>query len=192
MDFYDKLFISVTCVIVAIFAIFNTFCFATDYSFNVIEDRGFIDGFISDYPGADLYYCNLHSGVNYKFTIIKELPVTHIMREASSVDLGTPVKDTIFFAAEYPVGTVLNYTPSDDVICFHSSTINLNDYITVSTSNSMQASIQSLINSLGILFFWDTFIKSLPFVLIVVLVGFGFYIIFKLIRKIAKGKSGNV
>lgn len=57
---------------------------------------------------------------------------------------------------------------------------------------SMDTVVQELANVVSPNQLWNVLNDSIPYVLIVVVVGFGFYIIFKLIKKFSKGKSVNI
>lgn len=58
------------------------------------------------------------------------------------------------------------------------------------TPAGMESSIDGLINNVGIDNIWNIFDISINYIVVVVLVVFGLYIIFRVIRKISRGKEG--
>lgn len=71
------------------------------------------------------------------------------------------------------------------------STNKANDVFSVKTKNNgMIESVDGLVNNVGINSLWNIFDISVNYIVVVVLFAFGVYIIFRIIRKISKGKEG--
>lgn len=67
---------------------------------------------------------------------------------------------------------------------------NINITITKDFVDGQVGAIDKLVNNVGINSIWSIFDVSINYIVIVVLVAFGIFIIFKLIRKLSKGKEG--
>lgn len=188
LDFIDKLVIVITCVIVTFICVFNTFCFA-DENIEITKISGIAVGtnsIISASSGS-IGYAFLEPGYTYQF-YNASLGVRHICFTKEIPFLG--LDDIIGFAVVQVGETYTFSVPYDtSYVVFDYSWFNDSSTLTKLETTVMYQTVLDLIKNVGINNIWDTFSISLPYVGIVVLSGFGFYLIFHNIKEISKGRE---
>lgn len=195
MDFYDKLITAIVCVIVTFICVFNTFSFAetseipsdfyevsqelflTDFSFN-------LQGELYEQLYSSIYRVTLKKGSNYillsslhyfgyAFSNIDDLTSSDSLEDVSLSSSDSLVY--VYNNGDYKY-LYLTYYSDNDVTVYS----NANNFIDV---------VNSLSECVGIDNIWETFEISLPYVGVVVLSGFGFYLIFHNIKELSKGRE---
>lgn len=204
MDFCDKLVISITLVIVTVFCVLNTFCFASDsVSLGEPIHSSVIEGiypdstdkktgvFISrDDVGTNYYTCYFRLVSGHKYIIYNLTTSSYSVRFSSSVpSVGV---DFIRFGL-VPSNSSLNFIADNDNYLFISSSstsgLNIDGIVLYDITRSMSSSVEILANTVGISQLWSTFEKSVPYIAVVVLSSFGFYLIIHNILEISKGRD---
>lgn len=202
MDYYDynfnkfnkidKLVISLILVFFIFYCLLTTFSFCeTTLNFNTLNDVRLIHSTVNlNYEGYNTNYWSVFKG--YKYIILNN--------STSSIINFYGVKD---FSDGQPVLVLATLNPSE------TATINLNDYdfnyiafsykssidvynslVTLSIDTNVTGNVlYNLAYHLSSINLWDTFNTLIPFVLIVVVFGFGLYLIRKCVKGISKGKS---
>lgn len=190
LDFLDKLVIAITCVIVTFICVFNTFCFADEnVSLNVLSGiaTGSTDAVTSFYSSANGSITYFFAEKGYSYTIV---PVNNSYDRPSVVSSSVP-------AVGVPFERLYTWQSNNDTFSFSPSSdcyVSINGTVTSWTVTKTQIlgfdnAISSLVENVGISSIWDTFSISLPYVSVVVLAGFGFYLIFHNIKELSKGRE---
>lgn len=204
MDFCDKLVISITLVIVTVFCVFNTFCFAVDsvslgepihssviegiYPDSTENKNGF---FISrDDPGSSFYTCYFPLISGHKYIIYNLTNSSYSVRFSSAVPaVGV---DFIRFGL-VSANSSLNFIADNDNYLFISSSstsgLNIDGIVLYDITRGMSSSVEILVDSIGFSQLWSTFEKSVPYIAVIVLSSFGFYLIIHNILEISKGRD---
>lgn len=192
MDFYDKLFTSVLCVIVTVFCCFNVFCFAESYSYIdvqpvYVENLRPLNSVLSFSEPTYGYSFQLQAGSTYRVTadrseiyycFLSEFPVEGL--SASSLKFNEP--GSFEFVADSDSSLYFyNYSSSPQAI----------NYLKVQkvVPSGISTAVESLVDNVGVNSIWNTFEIALPYVGVVVIAGFGFYLIFHNIKEISNGKE---
>lgn len=128
------------------------------------------------------------TGVTYiRIVSCSEVPAVGVSFQILfSVNL-TDDKQTSFEYFNYSDNTYIVISPSG------SAPANPATYISFSRDvvNGQSSAVDGLVNNVGIDNLWNIFDVSVDFIKVVIIVALGVFIIFILIRKISKGKSGN-
>lgn len=187
MDFYDKLITAIVCVIVTFICVFNTFSFAdTEVEPSVLSDISVINSkFVESTNSAVVY--SLIEGHSYTFY--------------NNVSFSRK----IYFSSEFPSygvpaiehtvdsNSTYKFTVDSDSYFYVSQVSSSVDYMLlnklVDTTQGLPFAVNSLVENVGINNIWETFEISLPYVGVVVLVSFGFYLIFHNIKELSKGRE---
>ncbi len=188
MDLYDKIVISVTLVIMTILCVFNNFCYAVeDVGYEVVSNIEINPSlnFFRPFTGSSTGYFPLEKGYIYKF-----------IPKNSSVHLAVSSKvpeaySNYNYIKKLEVGESYSYisSSSSDFLYFSFSWAGGDFEITRELIPGMSGSIALLSSTLNPDSLWGVFGSSIPYVCIVVLVGFGFYLIFRIIKGVSKGRA---
>lgn len=195
MDFYDKLFISITFIIVTIVAIFNTFCFAyssvdvvrtDDLFFNIYDynfQSGNRNGFYFETIPGNRYQVNLTFNVspNYITASCSQQPSVGV---TGSLLINDNVEGTSY---------THEFVATDNYYFCYIGGTSTTDFLSIqvfdTTSNGMYDSVTALVDGVGPSNLWGTFESSIPYIGVVVLASFGFYWIIHTIKEVSKGKE---
>lgn len=194
IDKIDKVFISIILIFVTFFCLFQNFVFASSYYVHgtILNSVGY-----TGYPKPILIEDSTRYGIYYRvypgFTYTFDFPYVFNFLLISTFDVPS-------------VGVICS---SIDVVSFQSYTVTIPDginYVFVCTNREEMAPtnenllvttnfsnydnvIFSLSKNVGISNIWNTFEIAIPYILVVVLVSFGFYLIFHAIREISRGRD---
>lgn len=97
------------------------------------------------------------------------------------------------FIAELNAGNSFTYVANDEYLAIFSLSANvdlLNLIKVYELPSGMSDSVDSLVSNVGIDSIWNIFDISINYIVVVVLFAFGCYIIFRIIKKISRGKEG--
>lgn len=191
MDFYDKLVISITIVIVTIFCVFNTFCFASSIGpvpYSILNDASFVyTDDIVPLTGFTVYYIPLI--VDHSYTINFQVSSGGGARYRAfffdNVDFGSQKYNGAFIGSGFTF--VADGTYDYFAFCSNSEFSKL-EFID-NTDDGQTTAVKKLSSYVGIDTLWNVFEISVPYIVVVVLVGFGSYLIFHNIKEISKGRE---
>lgn len=191
MDFYDKLFISIVSVIVTLLCLFNVFVFAYENLEYITISNLTIDVDSNTFKaqnGSILGYYPLEKGFTYTITIPENW--SQDRRVALSSEVPSPGTSLKFLSYIKP-GESYSYSCYDDseFMYIDFSSANQGLILTRTPITGLKSAVESLVDNVGVNNIWNTFEISLPYVGVVVLVGFGFYLIFHNIKEISNGKE---
>lgn len=195
LDKVDKIVTSLIFIIFTVNCVFKTFVFASDVpsdyyeiSQTVVANNTFINGIgtvNTSALGATVYKVDLLNGANYillhggkYFSYVlsnDEFESTSFFEGVSLIDNGDSSEIYIYNNGDF-----------DYLYLSYYSDNNVNVY---TNANGMVSAISDLTNFVSSDNLWEIFNKAIPYISIVVLVGFGVFIIFKLIKKISKGRA---
>lgn len=197
MDFFkldkiDKIFICITFIVVTLFCVLETFCFATDIppEYNQISPNLLVNGYkfngtdISVEAEANIYYIDLSklNGV----IIINSLFYTYGF--TNSLDgINTVIENSNSVFTEQTTVIDLSQNTYNYLLISKFNDNNISVY--VSSDVSMNNVIDTLVSEVGISNIWDIFSTSIPYISVVVLASFGFYLIFHNIKELSKGRE---
>lgn len=109
---------------------------------------------------------------------------------ATSSDVPT-LNGTYNYLGEIAPGDTYTFRPTQNQYIYLDWSIhNGSIVVTRSKVESMNGAVDDLVNNVGIASIWNIFDISINYIVIVVLVAFGLFIIFRIIRKVSKGKEG--
>lgn len=189
MDFYDKLITAIVCVVVTFICLFNTFCFAdTTIQPELVENLAGSNGVFVDSDRFDCLVYSLSSCHTYIYT--NNLATSRTIFFSSSVPA-----PGVAIGNSFQVAPGSSYTFSVDYDTYFylsdvsSNVSNLYVNTLVDITNGLQLAVSNLVENVGISNIWETFEKSLPYVGVVVLASFGFYLIFHNIKELSKGRE---
>lgn len=189
MDFYDKLLTSIVCVIVTFICIFNTFSFGS-------SELQKLDGAVLSFSGSiissqnnSVYYFELDNDYIYNIDFYNCSNFRYAF--SNSVELGSTIFDF------HDLGNLDSYHLSIDPSSYsylyfdfsNADSDSFNYNISKSYKYDFSFVINSLVEKVGINNIFDTFEISLPYVFVVVISGFGFYLIFHNIKELSKGRE---
>lgn len=194
LDFLDKLVISITFVIVTFICIFNTFCFAstqvsgTEVSNLSISYPAVPNGTFSYFEGAKGICFEVVPGHSYEFTC--NVTTSRVFSDVFPSD-GEHFVGSLYYPS---VGTTYKFTADSSYVYIYfsnqSGTVDSQTVFLIDvTPVGLTYAINELVQNVGISNIWNTFDIALPFVLVVVVISFGFYIIFTMIKKFSKGNT---
>lgn len=195
LDKYDKYFIAFILVIITLFNIGQ--CFAAEeweevetttvQGINVSSNSNY---FYSS-PNNIIRYFNIETGYIYKIEVIKDLSSSRYLVGSSELPaLNVPYNlltsdlqhlgDTYTFIANGSNYAFLSYSPNAD-----------SSGITVSRQKiaGQSSAINDLVDNVGVNQLWGVFEGGIDFVGVIVLVAFGLFLVFLLIKKLSKGKA---
>lgn len=190
MDFYDKLVVSITLVIVTIFCIFANFSLAYSEPLSLsVAPTGYwfsSGSIIQRSDSSTMTYIRVSKGLKYRIVNDTGVPII----AASSFD-ELKIGSSIFHYVNIESGSEYIYEVVDDVsfvgfIGSSPGTFFPSVYI---ESEGMPSTISILANNLAFSHLWNVFETGVPYVAVVVVVGFGFYIIIGMIKGLSKGKA---
>lgn len=191
MDFYDKLFVCTLLIVLSIFSVFSTFCFAeSDVEGVLLTGISANSNVFYESESSKLLYYPLVSGHTYTYN--NTLNIVRFLRTSAVVPtVGAPVISSI---SVQPTSTYTFTVESDSFLFVSdiSSSVNglyQNSLIDVTPAPSgISGVVDSLVSTLNTELIWSSFKNVVPFVFITVVVVLGFYLLFKLIRVISKFK----
>lgn len=191
LDKWDKIGIATLIVFFTIFVVLNTFCFGAQnislVKFNnavfsngtiVSSSRNRVGGYIQCKKGHT-YSVNFEGfpGLNYAFTDV--LP-----------DFGVS-----YYGSSYKTSSFEFVADKDFFVCYSGfldiEDGDINDYVTIvdDTPGGMLGAVTILTNYFSLYSLWGVFVSALPFILLVVLVAFGIYLISHAIKEVSKGRD---
>lgn len=189
MDFYDKLVISITFIIVTFVAIFNTFCFAAEGTLiNPVILKGYDYGDSGFYERSnyDTTYWPVSPGHTYNFLNSSSGRTILFLSEKPSIGV-------TFDSYQLVQGnSTFTFTVPEDGYVFisnsHSNTVTDVGKLYDLTDSFKEVALL-LSRSVGVSNLWEIFENSVAYIGVVVLVSFGFYLIFHNIKEVSKGKE---
>lgn len=189
MDFYDKLISAIICVIVTFICLFNTFCFA-DTEISGIRLDGF-GGYQTIHPVSGIYGIYFYISDPGKYIINSDVQSTvgsYRTDETPANGVTTTSQPSLTLTPSSQNKTFIVNEPG--YYLFYSSD---NEYsissISITRDSSFTYVISSLSDQVGISNIWNTFEYSIPYVSVVLLAAFGFYLIFHNIKELSKGRE---
>lgn len=189
MDFYDKLVISITFVILTFIFVFNTFCFA-DIEISGTRLDGF-GGYQTIHPVSGIYGIYFYIPEPGKYIVVSDVQSTvgsYRTDEIPSNGVATIPQPSLTLTSSSQNKTFIVNEPG--YYLFYSSD---NEYsissISITRDSSFNYVISSLSEQVGISNIWNIFEYSIPYVSVVLLAGFGFYLIFHNIKELSKGRE---
>lgn len=199
MDFSNlknKLLICLCCFVLILPFYLVTFCYADD-DISPIPSKYFakFTGVLEEQPNVLAYYFPVEFGHTYTIDFDISNP-NEYLRVLYTSDL--PSEGTEFFEYKALPTGIHSYTFNsfvDGYMYFYFYTYNYDSNVLTINSIKDVTSVQSnvvvsLVHNVGISQIWDIFDISINYIVVVVLVAFGLFIIFKLIKKVSKGKQG--
>lgn len=139
----------------------------------------------------DLYYLELKKGYTYHITIYCESDINRIAY-SNSIEIGSP----IYSLSNLVNGNTFNITINGDNANYFIFDYSLPNSFTPNytiyrePNNVMISTVDLLTRDVGINSFWNIFDISINYIVVVVLVAFGIFIITRIIKRISKGKEG--
>lgn len=194
LDKFDKVVISLIFIVFTIFTIFSTFSFASE-NVELDEVKGVYVDRNSNYfiIGNEQYgtsYCKVESGYIYTVDCINGALGVQI---AFGNDV--PASNVLYYDRLSIGGDGSSYSfivPNNFKYAYFYGSWSGFIRVTRERVGGMDNTVQYLADSISPDNLFNVFNISIPYILVVVVVSFGFYIIFKLIRRLSKGRSGNV
>ena len=173
------------------FSILNNFVFADDndgvfISPSVITDAGFdANGQIVGYSGRNVYAYNVTPGHTYKMVFYSSFGGFNYGFSSQAPEMGSYVdvqgvlsQDTEFVATDSYLYIVL-YTPAT----------NYGKFGLYDLTSGYDSAISGLFYNVNGSLIWDSFVSSLPFILVCTTFGLGTVFIHRLIKSGSKGKA---
>lgn len=190
LDKIDKIVISLIFVFSTFFSVFTIFSDASEsenVSFDVINDVEIdLNGIVkSNFSGSSIGYIELEKGYIYTITPPKNWSLHFYLSNdvpnlgVSCVKLGNIRNDSF----EYVCNSFSQYLFLD----FQWS--NPNILISRRPIPGFSGAVDDLVSNVSPSALWKTFNLSIPYILVVVLVAFGIYLITHSIREISKGRD---
>ena len=201
LDKWDKIGISIILITFAIFSI--SFCFASSISGWVETNLSLQNGVLvssSNYKG---WYIKLDEYSNYTFKAVEnffpENPgfgvTINLLKTSSEPSEGVSAESITRLALRYEQTVSFDLTTQSGdywlLVTFDGAYYNLAtiDSFSLTKNQSMSSAVQVLATNLSPIDLWDNFKITVPYISVVVLVSFGFYLIFRAARKISKGRG---
>lgn len=198
LDKWDKIGIASLIVFFTIFVVLNTFCFGA-VSVGLEWHKGFYYDYIEN---AIQYSSSLTNAFLPTFYISGDLSVTVTNTSDNIVYAGALSRtfehgSKIKYLGNISPGSsqTFNFSSSDyKYFVVYTSTgfftdSQKSDLVVDITSLGMSSAITLLINNITFDNLWSVFNNAIPYILIVVLVAFGFYLIAHAIREVSKGRD---
>lgn len=200
MDFSklkNKLLICLCIVVIILPFYLITFCYADDTIPGIVLNGVGSTGSVGDIVTLSLVdaakgiYFPVRAGFSYNLNF--NLINTQVYRIFISDDV--PALDTeglMLYRDNFTTNTYTFTATQDGYLFFWNYNIDLtNDNTTFQlVGDVMNSSVSSLVDNVGISSIWNIFDISINYIVVVVLFAFGCYIIFRIIRKITRGKEG--
>ena len=191
LDKIDKIFISLTLIIVTMFSIFNCFCFASEdenVSVSFVQDlrmnfttkkfetrQGDVVAYFQVEKGYK-YFVKFSSTVQRNFVLSSDYPSNGVSFEVyQTVSAGNDI--------------VLEYVANDNAFLFMTYNGQSRFEVVRQPLLGFQGAIDKLTQDVGLTNIWFSFDKSLPFVLVVVLLSFGFWFFSHWVKELSKGRE---
>lgn len=190
LDKWDKIGIASLIIFFTIFVVLNTFCFGAENSVPVTNFDGYsaIAGergdFISTGPNANGYYFPVVSGHTYNISVSSNQSRICYTKEKPALNVEVFDFDNIGNFKEFTI------QPGEDgylfLFIYNYGEFSIN---VVDMSVGFNGVVSGLVVDVGISFLWDIFNKSIPYILVVVLISFGIYLVSHAIKEISKGRD---
>lgn len=187
MDFYDKLIICVTLIAIVVILAFNTFCSAaTTVPYEKLEDVRIKNDIIESGSGF-IYSFPVEKGRKYKLNyVISEPTGSNIKAYTSdSPEIGSTVSEFSYIGTGYQFEVKEDY----NYFLFYTDVDKSNVYLEDISETGFQSAIGSLVHTVSSNSVWSAFGNTISYILVVVIVSLGFYLILKMIRNLGKGKA---
>ena len=188
LDKWDKIGIASLIVFFTIFVVLNTFSFGA-VSVDLIEKNGLSSGlpngvFISN-PLNKGFYFRVYKGVTYHFVSNDSVNAMAFCFTYDVPDVGVDYYNRVTVSPDY----TFSFDSDGYVYAYILQHQFVPDFtITTDVDNYMLFSMDRL-GDLTFVGLWDTFKKTLPFVLVVVLFAFGIYLISHAIKEVSRGRD---
>lgn len=198
MDFCNKLFktslvVLLINIIFCLFFIIPCYCAEEEsVSFNVVtglQMSSSSDSVFTSYNSSTRGVAYFPLEYGYSYTITNTSNSLRILGSSSEVPV---LGGNYHFVGRLPAGSSFTYVPTyNDFLYFN---VFEGDNFSVSRvkSEGMAGAMSLLVNDVGISALWSIFDVSINYIVVVVLFSIGVYIIFRLIRKLSKGKRASV
>lgn len=194
MDFYNKLVISITLVIVTVFCVFDNLVLATEnigeipQGYYKLEQQLKFSNFslknnsLVATPYSNVYEVKLKKGANYILIPNKYFCFVTFTNEELTSDI-TGLTVSKLSAGQY-------YFYNDNTFDFLYISYYTDNTVDVYTNASgMSDAISNLSSIISSNDLWSVFEKSVPYIAVVVLSSFGFYLIIHNIIELSKGRD---
>lgn len=191
-DKLDKIVIALTFILVTIFSIFNCFCFASEnidleYYYNIIADDT-TNTFVSSSDGSCIGFF-AEKGYRYTIKAVDDFSFSRIIVSSSS-EPAIGVSLDVLFITLLNSGDYFSYSANEDVYITISKNVASNKLVVErELLSGLDKTIEKLVDNVGLQSLWSVFNTSVPYVLVVVVVAFGIYLIFRMIKGLSKGKG---
>lgn len=194
LDKIDKIVISIIFILGAVFSFLNCLVFATDIpeGYYFVPPSGVVNvtfnwsnDHLFGYSGTSSTYYSLDNAEyiiingdtrSFQFCFTKEFPANNV-----------PIfgmKNLNLNGSE-----VINVRDTDYKYLLVTNTVSSSDFSVYKYSTGLSGVSNQLADEIGPGALWDIFDTSIPYILVVVLVGFGIYLIFRMIKGLSKGKG---
>lgn len=188
MDFYDKLVVSITLVIVTIFCVCSNLVFAASVPYTVSTGLRVQDDTIVSSDTSKYLYFRVSPGVTYTLKSNRQSGTYGIAFLNEEPKVGLVVSDIRYLGAGSSLD--ISYDNSTYLFIFGwSATSDDFESLTVTYDSSFSNVIKQLSVTVSPSDLWSIFGSSVPYIFVVILVGFGFYLVFRAIRGVSKGRS---
>lgn len=195
MDFCDKLVISITLIIVTVFCVFNNFVLATE---NIVEiPEGYykldqelkfsnfsftLQGSLMAINYSNVYEVKLKKGANYilipnSYACFVTFTNEELTLDATGLTVSRLSPGQYYFYNDNTFDFLYISYYTDNTVDVYTNASGMSDAIT---------NLSSIISSNDL---WSTFEKSIPYIAVVVLSSFGFYLIIHNIIELSKGRD---
>lgn len=195
LDKWDKIGIASLIVFFTIFVVLNTFSFGAevpsdfyklDY-FDVYKDLIFdYTGLVKTSNNANIYKYKLKNGNNY-ILLNGSYFYNYVLTNTDDISLDYVFTDKV--STVESSGSQIYIYNSDNFDYLYITFYEDNFVDVYTNANGMTDAISSMIDFVSVDAFWSVFNKAIPYILIVVLVAFGIYLITHAIREISKGRD---
>lgn len=140
---------------------------------------------------AYLGVVNIEKGYVYNFSKLTGSNDIVIVSTSSQ----PKINDTYEVLTSLSTGNNYSYLAQNDgtlYLSFNTTSNGSSVSVTREKVPGIDGAINDLVDNVGVNSFWNIFDISINYIVVVVLVAFGIFIIFKLIRRLSKGKSGGI
>lgn len=193
LDKYDKYFVAFILVVLVVFNI-GSFVFAYEeedvqptYLSGIVATEN--SNSFSSNSNYAINYIKVEKGYKYTIEIIAPVQGNRLIVGSSSapaVNVNYDILYSGFTSGSY------TYVANNDNYLFITLSPNIsvaNLKFTRIRLDSQETAVDDLVNNVGVNQLWGVFENGIDFVGVVVLVGFGLFLVILLIKKMSKGKS---
>ena len=194
LDKWDKIGIASLIIFFTIFVVLNTFSFGADVpsDFYKIDYVDVYKDLIFDYTGlvktssANIYKYKLKNGNNY-ILLNGSFFYNYVLTNTDDISLDYVFTDKV--STVNSSGSQIYIYNSDNFDYLYITFYEDNFVDVYTNANGMTDAISSMIDFVSFDDFWLVFKIAIPYILVVVLAGFGIYLIVHAIKEISKGRD---